>query len=309
MARQPRIWVMITVHHLEHSRSQRILWLLEELGLPYEVKRYRRLPSLLAPPELRAVHPLGKSPLIEDSTLAGRVIAETGAIIDYLLTSYGNGRLAPRAGTTDRLGYTYWMYAAEGSAMTPLLLKLITDELPTRSPWLVRPVAAGIARALRQALVTPNLTAHIQLWEDTLGQMPWFAGEAFTAADIMMSFPVEAAADRAGAASMPHIKAWLDTIHRRPAYRRALERGGPYIYSNLFQSRLDGNHDAGRQGGGQDGGGGKPDELFHGGNSWDENTAPVYGPTPCLKTYKTLILPRLYPLRRRVGADIYHGCA
>ncbi len=222
---------MITVHHLDHSRSQRVLWLLEELGLPYRLKHYKRRPSLLAPPELKAIHPLGKAPVIEDSSLPGHAIAETGAIMDYLVTSYGNGRLMPPAGTSDRLSYTYWMYAAEGSAMTPLLLKLITDEMAPRSPWLVRPVAVGIARALAKALVTPNLEAHIQLWEDTLSHTPWFAGNGFTAADIMMSFPVEAAADRAGAASKPHIKTWLETIHARPAYRRALERGGPYIYA------------------------------------------------------------------------------
>ena len=223
---------MITVHHLDHSRSQRVLWLLEELGVPYAVRTYKRRPSLLAPPELKAIHPLGKAPIIEDSSLPAHPIAETGAIMDYLLTRYGNGRLVPQVGTVDRLDYTYWMHAAEGSAMTPLLLKLITDEMAPRTPWLVRPVAAGIARALRQALVTPNLAAHIQLWEDTLSRTPWFAGRAFTAADIMMSFPVEAAANSAGAAERPHIRAWLDIIHARPAYHRALDRGGPYIYAH-----------------------------------------------------------------------------
>jgi len=221
---------MITVHHLEHSRSQRVLWLLEELGLPYEAKLYKRLPSLLAPPELKAIHPLGKAPIIEDSILPERAIAETGAIMDYILSSYGNGRLVPSA-AANRLDYSYWMYAAEGSAMTPLLLKLITDELAPRTPWVVRPIAAAIARALAASLVTPNLSAHIQLWEDTLSRTPWFAGDAFTAADIMMSFPLEAAADRAGAAERPHIGAWLKAIHARPAYRRALACGGPYIYA------------------------------------------------------------------------------
>ena len=222
---------MITLHHLDHSRSQRVLWLLEELGLDYDVKLYHRLPSFLAPPELKAIHPLGKAPVIEDSRLPGRAIAETGAIMDYLLTTYGNGRLIPQPGTRERLDYTYFMYAAEGSFMTPLLLKLITDNIAPRSPWLVRPVAAGIAKALQKALVTPNLKAHGQLWEDTLGRTPWFAGHAFTAADIMMSFPVEAAADRGGAAAQPHIRQWLELIHQRPAYRRALDRGGPYIYA------------------------------------------------------------------------------
>ena len=222
---------MITVHHLDHSRSQRVLWLLEELGVPYTVRTYKRGRDLLAPLELKAIHPLGKAPVIEDSNLSRHPIAETGAIMDYLLTRYGNGRFIPPAGTGDRLDYTYWMHAAEGTFMTPLLLKLITDEMAPRTPWPVRPVAAGIARALRHALVTPNLKAHIQLWEDTLSHTQWFAGNTFTAADIMMSFPVEAAANSAGAADKPHIKAWLDIIHARPAYARALDRGGPYIYA------------------------------------------------------------------------------
>ncbi len=222
---------MITVHHLDNSRSQRVLWLLEELGLPYTVKVYKRQPSFLAPPELRAVHPLGKSPVIEDSVLPGRVFAETGAIMDYVLNRYGYGDLVPAPGTAERLDYAYWMYAAEGTFMTPLLLKLITDEMGPRTPWPVRPVAAGIARTLAKALVTPNLKAQMQLWEDTLGRTPWFAGDAFTAADIMMSFPLEAAAGRGGATSKPHIGGWLETIHARPAYRRALDRGGPYLYA------------------------------------------------------------------------------
>jgi glutathione S-transferase len=222
---------MITVHHLDHSRSQRILWLLEELGLPYEVKVYKRRANLLAPAELKAIHPLGKAPVIEDSHLPGHPIAETGAIMDYLLTQYGQGRLVPAVGTSDRLDYSYWMYAAEGSFMTPLLLKLITDRIGPGAPFLVRPVAKGIARSLRKLLVTPNLEAHIALWEDRLAHAPWFAGEDFSAADIMMSFPVEAAAERAGARDRPHIRAWLERIHRRPAYRRALDRGGPYIYA------------------------------------------------------------------------------
>jgi glutathione S-transferase len=222
---------MITVHHLDHSRSQRVLWLLEELGQPYDIRFYKRQPSMLAPPELKAIHPLGKAPVIEDSRLPGRAIAETGAIMDYLLTGYDDGHLMPSPGTPERLDYIYWMYAAEGTFMTPLLLKLITDEVETRAPFLVRPIAAGIARSLRKMMVTPNIQAHTQLWEDTLGRTSWFAGEAFTAADIMMSFPLEAAAGRAGAAEKPHIKAWLDTIHQRPAYRRALDRGGPYIFT------------------------------------------------------------------------------
>lgn len=219
---------MITVHHLDNSRSQRILWLLEELELPYEIKAYIRGRDMLAPPELKAVHPLGKAPVIADGQ---RIVAETGAIIDYLLTAYGNGRLVPPAGSEERLSYTYWMYYAEGSAMTPLLLKLVTSSIRTRAPWLIKPIAAGIANSIDEKLVTPNLTANIDFWEDTLTKTQWFSGGEFTAADIMMSFPLEAAASCAGANAKPHIRSWLDSIHARPAWQRALARGGPYIYA------------------------------------------------------------------------------
>ncbi|MGA9657548.1 MAG: glutathione S-transferase, partial [Asticcacaulis sp.] len=220
---------MITVHHLDNSRSQRILWLLEELGLPYEVVFYKRGKDMLAPPELTAVHPLGKAPVITDKTGdKTRTIAETGAIIDYVLNTYGQGRLMPPADSEARLSYTYWMFYAEGSAMTPLLLKLVTSAMQVRAPWFIRPVAAGIAKKLDAALVTPNLNINIDFWEDRLGETPWFAGADFSAADIMMSFPLEAAASRAGAGDKPHIRAWLETIHARPAYQMALKRGGPY---------------------------------------------------------------------------------
>ena len=219
---------MITVHHLDNSRSQRILWLLEELDLPYQVKTYKRGKDMLAPPELKAIHPLGKAPVITDGQ---RVIAETGAIMDYLLTAYGAGRLVPPAGTEERLSYTYWMYYAEGSAMTPLLLKLVTTSLRSRAPWLIRPIASAITKSIDAKLVTPNLTANIVFWEDALTKSAWFAGAEFSAADIMMSFPLEAAANRAGAGQKLHIKAWLKTIHARPAYQKALARGGPYAYA------------------------------------------------------------------------------
>jgi glutathione S-transferase len=222
---------MITVHHLDNSRSQRILWLLEELGVPYEVKYYKRQPNLLAPPELKKIHPLGKAPVIQDKVGQdeGRVIAETGAIIEYLVDSYGP-HLKPPVGTADRMSYTYWMHYAEGSAMTPLLIGLVADGIRQHAPVIVKPVAIGIARALEKSLVTANLAAHIQFWEDALAQSPWFAGYSFSAADIMMSFPLEAAASRARAAEKPHIREWLETIHVRPAYQRALERGGAYAF-------------------------------------------------------------------------------
>ena len=218
---------MITVHHLDNSRSQRILWLLEELDLPYEIKAYKRGKVMLAPPELKAIHPLGKAPVITDD---GRVVAETGAIMDYLLSTYGAGRLVPPAGTEERLSYTYWMYYAEGSAMTPLLLKLVTTSLRTRAPWLIRPIASAIAKSIDAKLVTPNLTANIDFWEDALTKSTWFAGADFSSADIMMSFPLEAASSRSGAGQKTHIRAWLKTIHARPDYQKALARGGPYAY-------------------------------------------------------------------------------
>jgi len=220
---------MMTVHHLNNSRSQRVLWLLEELGVPFAIKPYKRMPNLLAPPELKEVHPLGKSPVLTDGK---RTVAETGAIMDYVLAAYGEGRLVPAAGTEDRLAYTYWMHYAEGSAMTPLFMGLVAANIPRHTPFLIRPIAARIARTLEETLVTPNLTANIDFWEASLAKTAWFAGADFTAADIMMSFPLEAAASRADALTRPHVKSWLQRIHARPAYKTALERGGPYLYAN-----------------------------------------------------------------------------
>lgn len=220
---------MVVVHHLNNSRSQRVLWLLEELAIPYEIKPYQRDPqTMLAPPELKAIHPLGKSPVITDGD---KVIAETGAIIEYVIETYGQGRLIPGAGTPERLRYTYWLHYAEGSAMTPLLLKLVFANLPNRAPGLMKPIVKSIAAKAQASFVDPQLKTHIDYWEAELSKSPWFAGPDFTAADIVMSFPLEAGADRAGAASRPHVKAFLERIHARPAYQRALERGGPYAYA------------------------------------------------------------------------------
>ena len=221
---------MITVHHLNDSRSQRILWLLEELGLSYEIVRYQRDPqTMLAPPELRAVHPLGKSPVVDDGEVR---VAETGAIVDYLLEAHGAGRLKPPAGTEAARRFTYWLHYAEGSAMPPLLLKLVFGQLPRRAPGLVRPLVKSIAAKAQSGFVDPQLKTHVDYWEAELGRSEWFAGDAFTAADIMMSFPVEAGASRAfDPADRPRLKAFLERIHARPAYRRALERGRPYTYA------------------------------------------------------------------------------
>jgi len=220
---------MIIVHHLNNSRSQRVLWLLEELGVPYEVKRYERdAATMLAPPELRAIHPLGKSPVITDGD---KTIAETGAIADYLIETYGQGRLIPAPGTAERLRYTYWLHYAEGSAMTPLLLKLVFMALPTRAPGLLRGLIKAVANKAQSSFIDPQLKTHVDYWDAELGKSAWFAGQHFTAADIMMSFPLEAGAARAGAASRPRVKAFLEAIHARPAYRQALKRGGPYDYA------------------------------------------------------------------------------
>ena len=219
---------MIVVHHLNNSRSQRILWLLEELSVPYEVRRYERdRKTMLAPPELRAVHPLGK-------TDGDRTLAESGAIVEYLVERYGQageGTLVPPAGTPERLRYTYWLHYAEGSAMPPLLLKLIFDRIESAPmAFFVRPIARGIARKVKGDFVQPQLDTHLAYMESELAKNPWFVGGAFTAADIQMSFPVEAAASRAGLtqATRPHLFDYLTRIHARPAYQRALERGGPY---------------------------------------------------------------------------------
>ena len=221
---------MIIVHHLNDSRSQRVLWMLEELGLPYEVKRYQRdTQTMLAPPELREIHPLGKSPVIEDG---GVKVAETGAIVEYLLETYGAGRLRPAAGTEDGRRFTYWLHYAEGSAMTPLLLKLIFGQIPKRAPFLVRPVAKGISETMNKRMIDPSIASHVRFWEAELTKSEWFAGPDFSAADIMMSFPVEAAASRGGlVAGLPRLDAFLTRVHARPAYQRALERGGPYAYA------------------------------------------------------------------------------
>ena len=221
---------MITVHHLNNSRSQRVLWLLEELGVLYEVKRYERdKTTMLAPPELKAIHPLGKSPVISDQ---GHTIAETGAIIEYLLERYGNGRLIPPQGTDERLRYTYWLHYAEGSAMTPLLLKLIFTRLPDNAPALLRGLVKSISTKANERLADPQIRTHLDYWDSELSKAEWFAGQEFTAADIMMSFPLEAAAARAGAKSKPMVKAFLDSIHARRPYQEALRKGGPYDYAS-----------------------------------------------------------------------------
>ena len=204
---------MITVHHLENSRSQRVLWLLEELGAEYEVRRYERNKlTMLAPPELKRVHPLGKSPVVE---MDGRALIETGAIVETLVARHG-GRLGPPADDADGIRWRTFLHYAEGSLMPPLLAILVVGKLGL------------LGRPARKPLQGMFAT-HLRWLEVELERRDWFAGEAFSAADVMMSFPLEAARQRAGLdARYPRLQAWLTRIHARPAYARALERGGPY---------------------------------------------------------------------------------
>jgi glutathione S-transferase len=217
---------MIIVHHLNNSRSQRILWLLEELHIPYEIKRYERNKlTMLAPPELKKIHPLGKSPVITDGDL---VIAESGAITEYLVNKFGNGRLKP-ADEKNALRYTYWLHYAEGSAMPPLLLTLIFNKIETAPmPFFIRPIAKAISSKVRKDFIDPNIKTHFDFMEDELGKNIWFAGNEFSAADIQMSFVVEAANTRGILKERPKLQAYLKSIHARPAYKQALERGGEY---------------------------------------------------------------------------------
>ena len=217
---------MIIVHHLNNSRSQRILWMLEELGVPYEVKRYQREPSMQAPASLRAVHPLGKSPVITDGD---RTLAESGAILEYLVETYGNGRFRPAPGTPEKIDYTYFLHYAEGSLMPLLLMKLIFSRIPSRLPFFMKPVGRAIAKGANTTLLDPQIGSHFMFLEGELGKREWFAGAEFSAADIQMSFPLEAARARGGLdGKRPRLMAYLEKIHARPAYLRALERGGKY---------------------------------------------------------------------------------
>lgn len=208
----------LIVHHLENSRSQRILWMLEELGLPYEIKRYERnKQTMLAPPELKRIHPLGKSPVLEDTEI-GDVIVETGAIVEYLVER-GDGRLGPPAHRDGVLRYRQFLHYAEGSMMPPLLVLLVVNRIPL----------LGKTAAKR---IQPMIDVHLDYVEAELSSRPWFAGDTITGADIMMSFPLEAARSRAGLnTARPATIAWLERVHARPAYQAALAQGGPYAYA------------------------------------------------------------------------------
>jgi glutathione S-transferase len=209
---------MITLHHLDQSRSQRILWLLEELGLPYEIKRYyRNKKTFLAPPELKKIHPLGKSPVITDGDLT---IAESGAIIEYLVNKYGP-HLKPTS-EKEQLQYTYWLHYAEGSLMPVLLVAMIFNKIDSNAPFLIRPVTKVITGSVRKIFINPNIVTHFDYLEHHLSQNEWIAGNSFSAADIQMSFPLEAAFERGVSGNKPHLMKYLAALHARPAYKKAL---------------------------------------------------------------------------------------
>lgn len=222
---------MITVHHLENSRSQRVLWLLEELALPYDVRRYDRDPQTnLAPKALVDVHPLGKSPVVEEDGVA---YAETGAIFDYLLERHGEGRLAPAHGSDEYRRFRYWIHAAEGSFMPPMVMSLFLQRMETAPmPFFARPIAKKMTQAVRDAYLDHTTEALFGFAQSELQSSTWIAGETFTAADIMISFPLEAAVQRSPIAQkMTVIKDYVARLQARPAYQAALKRGGPYAYA------------------------------------------------------------------------------
>lgn len=218
---------MITVHHLEKSRSQRVLWLLEELGLDYEIKNYSRDPkTLLAPDTLKKVHPLGKSPVLTDGEVT---VAESGAILEYLVDRYdAAGRLRPAPSSAVFLDYRYWLHYAEGSLMSPLLLSLVFTRLPTQPmPFFVRPVVKALSERVMASFVRPQIKTHLQFVEARLAQSTWFAGDDFSAVDIQMSYPLQAALARSRL-KLPRIAEFVKRIEARPAYQRAESRGGPF---------------------------------------------------------------------------------
>jgi glutathione S-transferase len=204
---------MVKVHHLNNSRSQRILWLLEELGTPYEIVHYKRMEPLpLAPPELKEVHPLGKSPVVTDD---GVTVAESGAIVEYVLDKYGKGRMRPARGTPEDVAYLQWLHYAEGSAMLPLLLALYSNML-------------GDGAAPLRPYIDMEIGKHLSYIEGALGGRDFLIGNALTGADVMISFVLEAAAAGNRLVDHPGLTRYLERLQARPAYKRALEKGGPY---------------------------------------------------------------------------------
>lgn len=220
---------MIQVHHLENSRSQRVLWLLEELNFDYEIVSYKRHPeTMLAPPELEQIHPLGKSPVVVHD---GVTVAESGAIIEFLL-DLGDGKLRPEAGSQAHRDYRYWLHFAEGSLMPLLLTKLVVDRLGQKPvPFFLRPAGKLLGSGVNAKFIAPRIKQQLDFIESTLAERPWLAGKDLSGADIQMSFPLEAAATRMDFGRYKAISDYVARIHDREAYQRALERGGPYAYA------------------------------------------------------------------------------
>jgi glutathione S-transferase len=219
---------MITVHHLNNSRSQRVLWMLEELGVDYEIKKYERnKKTMLAPESLRKVHPLGKAPVLTDGDLT---IAESGAILDYLARKYGKGKFIPAEGTPEFLRYTYFMHYAEGSLMPPFVMMLVFNTIEKAPmPFFIKPIAKGISAKVKSGFINPNIENNLNFVEAELAKSTWFLGEELSAVDVQMSFPLEAATARGGLdSSRPKTLAFVERLRARPAYQRALEKGGAY---------------------------------------------------------------------------------
>lgn len=222
---------MITLHHLENSRSQRIIWLLEELGVDYRIERYHRDPKTsLAPEALKKIHPLGKSPVITDGD---NTIAESGLIVEYLLKTYGNDRFLPADNSPEYWQYLYWLHYSEGTLMPLMVMSLIFNKIKTAPmPFFIRPIAKGIADQVMKSYVGPNMANNLRVIEEHLGRHTWFAGEQMSGADFQMIFPLEASLNRAiQAADFPHIAAYVQRIHALPTYQTALQKGGPYDYA------------------------------------------------------------------------------
>lgn len=221
---------MVVVHHLNNSRSQRILWMLEELGIDYRIEHYARdKKTMLAPDSLKKIHPLGKSPVITDGDIT---VAETGAIIEYLASTYGSN-MVPAAGSAEHRDYTYWMHYAEGSLMPYLVMTLVCDKIKTSPmPFFIRPIAKRIADGIMDGFVTPNLSNHLAFLEAHLAEREWFVGDSISGADVQMIFPLEAATQRGKQMSQyPNISAYVKRIHALATYQSGLQKGGPYDYA------------------------------------------------------------------------------
>ena len=217
---------MLTVHHLNQSRSQRVIWALEELSLPYEIVRYQREKSMLAPKALKKVHPLGKSPVVEDN---GLVLAESGAILEYLQETYDpDGLLKPQE-PTQKVQYRFWLHYAEGSLMPPLLMKLVFSSLGKPPvPFGLRTLGKALGKGVEKGWLKQQLETHARYIESHLASHSWFAGEHLSMADIQMSFPVFALLARGGIDNLPHTQAWKKKVEMRPAWQRAIQKGGPF---------------------------------------------------------------------------------